>query len=99
MSVQQAAKTSFPEFLLKKRGWEREQNRRWEMVRYMVFHQYSLSPFIKANAKPRRPSDLFKLPGDIDETANITVEDCAMTAEMTAALNAIMMDFRNKRKN
>lgn len=47
----------------------------WERVRWLGFMMISISPDIKQAYKPKRPSDLFKLPTDEVKSEKVIVTE------------------------
>ena len=46
------------------KGYAETEQRDWVVARWVVWHQYGLSPFVKPAYKPRHPYDLLRLDGD-----------------------------------
>jgi len=98
MTQAQAARTSFTEYLQRRKGAEDAEHERYELARWTVWHSYNLSPFIKPGRRPKTPQDLVTFPWE-DGAAKgrkekrITKKMARITDAERDALNAIMKDF------
>lgn len=97
MTRREAAQVSLPEFNLRYHGWEKRETREWERVRWIVFHEYCLNPYIKPASKPRRPSAILPLPGDREPFDDMKPEDCHVTEEQKRVLEEMFNQIRQKR--
>ena len=99
MTQVQAARTSMGEYLQRRKGAEEEQHERWELARWLAWHSYNLSPFLKAHNRPKTPKDLTTFPweGPTKKQKRITRKDARVTDAERAALDAIMKDFYQRK--
>lgn len=98
MTQAQAARTSFTEFLLRRRGAEEAEHERWEIARWSAWHAYNLSPFLKPANRPKTPQDIVTFPWEDGAAKNrrekkVTRKMARITDAERDALNAIMKDF------
>lgn len=100
MTEEQAARTGFREFLLRRKGKEEEQRERWTIARWMCWQDVLLSPNIKQGSKPRTPTAFCRFPWEQGEAEEMEEKAKAfrITPEQEAELNRIMADFDARKK-
>lgn len=81
------------------KGWEAGQHEEWERARWLAWHQYNLSPFLKN--KPKTPKDLAPFAWDKAEKIDKRTarKKARITEQEKAALDAIMKDFYERKYN
>jgi hypothetical protein len=92
MTIVQAAKTSYEEFLLLTEGKAAEDHAEWERTRWMVFMDWAVSPNLKR--RPNKPQDVVTFPWE--ETKGKEIEYEPITETEIAGLCEI---FKIKREN
>ena len=100
MTQAQAARTGMTEYRQRLKGWEDEQHERWELTRWLAWHQYNLSPFLKQGQRPKTAKDLQVFPweeGAKKPSKRTAKKRAKITAEERAALDAIMKDFYSRK--
>lgn len=87
------------EYRQRLKGWEDDQHERWEMTRWLAWHQYNLSPFLDKGKRPKTPKDLAPFPWEAGarKPKKITRKKARVTQEEVDALNAIMKDFYQRK--
>ena len=98
MSQVQAAQVGMTEYQQRVKGWEAAQHEEWERTRWLAWHQYNLSPFLKNGQRPKTPKDLAPFPGeDGPKPKRISRKKARITQGEIDALNAIMKDFYQRK--
>lgn len=99
MTEEQAARTGFREFMLRKKGKEEEQRERWTIARWMCWQEVLLSPNIKQGSKPKTPQAFCRFPWERSEKEEVLekAKTFRMTPEQAAELNRIMAEVNEKR--
>lgn len=98
MTQAQAARTGMTEYRQRLKGWEDEQHERWELTRWLAWHSYNLSPFLKN--KPKSAKDVQTFPwedGGKKQTKRQRRKKARITEQERAALDAIMKDFYSRK--
>ena len=98
MTRVQAARTSMTEYRMRVEGHEQEMRERYELARWEVWHHYNLSPWLKAGVRPKKPIDVIRF--EWEEPAKkkrITRKQARVSEVETAALEALMKDFYNRK--
>lgn len=99
MTQAQAARTSFTEYLQRRKGAEDAEHERYELARWTVWHSYNLSPFLKPGRKPRTPQDVVIFPWEegAKKAKRITKKMAKVKDWEREALNAIAKDFFSRK--
>ena len=98
MSQVQAARVGMTEYQQRLKGWEAGQHEEWERTRWLAWHQYNLSPFLKSAHRPRTPQDLAPFPWeDAPKPKKVTRKMAKVSQAEQDALNAIMKDFYQRK--
>ena len=99
MTQAQAARVGMTEYRQRLRGWEAGQHEEWERTRWLAWHNYNLSPFLKAGQRPRTPKDLAPFPWEkgAGKPKKITRKQARITEAERSALDAIMKDFYQRK--
>ena len=100
MTQAQAARVGMTEYTQRLKGWEAAQHEEWERTRWLAWHQYNLSPFLKQWQRPKTPKDLAPFPweeGQAKKQKKITRKAARITEGEKAALDAIMKDFYTRK--
>ena len=101
MTQKQAAMTGMTEYQQRLKGWERGQQEEWERARWLAWHQYNLSPFLKDGQRPKTAKDLQAFPWEEGGGKKLTKKQARKRAKITdaerAALDAIMKDFYTRK--
>lgn len=99
MTQKQAALTGMTEYQQRREGWEKGRQEQWELTRWLAWHHYSLSPFLKQ--KPRTPKDIVTFPWEDGGDKKLTKRQARKRAKVTDAerdaLDAIMQDFYKRK--
>lgn len=95
MSQAQAARTSLAELRHLIAAKNREVQERWEIARWVCWHQHLLSPNIKPYDKKSTAKAFFPFPWDEPEK-EITAQDCYITDDQLKALRGIFAKLDNK---
>ena len=100
MTQAQAACTGMTEYRQRLKGWVEDQHERWELTRWLAWHQYNLSPFLKKGQRPKTPKDVQTFPweeGAKKPTKRQARKKAKITDTERAALDAIMKDFYKRK--
>ena len=100
MTQKQAAQTGMTEYRQRLKGWEAAQHEEWERTRWLAWHQYNLSPFLKPGQRPKTAKDLHPFPwedGPKPPSKRAAKKRAKITTEERAALDAIMKDFYQRK--
>ena len=100
MTQKQAAQTGMTEYLQRRKGWEADQHDKWELARWMVWHSYNLSPFLKAGARPKTAKDVQRFPWEAEAkptSKRAARKKAKITDAERVALDAIMKDFYQRK--
>ena len=62
MTQVQAARTGMTEYRQRLKGWEDAQHEQWELARWLAWHSYNLSPFLKQGQRPKTAKDVQTFP-------------------------------------
>jgi hypothetical protein len=84
----QAARTSALEIQQLIAAKNREMQDRWELARWMRWHDVMYNPYVKQGHRPATPQAMMRFPWEAPER-EITKEDCHVTPEEVAALTRI----------
>lgn len=98
MTRAQAARTSMTEYRIRVEGHEQDIHERYELARWEVWHQYNLSPWLKAGVRPKKPTDIirFEWEGPVKKK-RITRKQAIVSEEEAKALETLMKDFYNRK--
>ena len=97
MTQAQAARVGMTEYQQRVRGWENAQKEEWERLRWLAWHSYNLSPFLKNKPKTAKDIQAFPWEKGAKKPKKITRKQARITAEEKAALDAIMKDFYERK--
>lgn len=78
LSEREAAMVTMKEYIIRREEYNNRNYQEWDRVRWLAFMNIQLSPDLKKSDKPKRPTDLFKLPTDkeeVRESVKVTNED------------------------
>lgn len=91
-TMQQAARTSYAEFLLLAEGQNKREREEWERLRWRVFMEWAISPNLKR--RPHKPQDVLLFPW---ETKTAEVQHAEPLTE--SELDGLCKIFNIKRDN
>ena len=100
MTEEQAARTSFREYILRRDGHERGLRQQWTIARWMAWRDVLLSPNIKAIDKPKSPQDFLRFPWEESKHTEMArkAEEYRVTDAEVAELNKIMEVWEKSRQ-
>ena len=95
MTEEQAARTSWREYDLRRRGLEKAQQEEWERLRWIAWQNVLLSPNIKSHNKPKSPRAFLRFPWEEPESEELKrkAEEYRVSPEEAAELNRIFQEI------
>ena len=91
MTLRQAAATSMHEYLVRLEGAQHKERERWELARWICWHQMRLSPNIPKHSTSSTPKAFCRFPWEApsDEELKAKAEEYRITEEEIEELNKI----------
>lgn len=107
MTERQAALTSMHEYIVRLKGKEKEEQRRYELARWAVWKM--MAPHFKRGAAPKTAQDYCTFPWEKtskvaviptnEEEAQAALERCRVSPEEAEALNRLFEKINQKAQN
>lgn len=98
MTEDQAARTSWHEYELRRKGKDEEIHEHWSLIRWLAWQEMLLSPNIKPAHKPKTPLTFCRFPWEQPDQDELVekAREYKVTPEEEVALNKILQDWEAK---